>query len=47
MKKYNITINTYTKTSKEENYKNHIQICQDFLKHLHKNKILEKKTTKQ
>tara|TARA_R110002072_G_scaffold64203_2_gene159280 strand:- start:126878 stop:128803 length:1926 start_codon:yes stop_codon:yes gene_type:complete len=47
MKKYNIQMDTYTGTSREENYEDHVQICQDMLRNLHKNNMLEKKTTDQ
>lgn len=47
MKKYGIAMDAYTGTSREENYEDHVQICQDFLRRLHKNGMLEKKTTEQ
>lgn len=45
--KYSISLDTYTGTSREENYQEHVTYCQDFLRKLYHNKMLEKKTSEQ
>ncbi|MCF8059782.1 MAG: class I tRNA ligase family protein [Bacteriovoracaceae bacterium] len=47
MDNYHISLDTYTGTSREENYQDHKNICQQFLKDLHKNGRLEKRTSEQ
>jgi len=47
MNKFNINLDTYTGTSREENYEEHKNLCQEFLRDLHKNGMLEKKSSKQ
>lgn len=47
MKKYNISLDAYTGTSRPENYDDHKTICQDFLRDLYKNGRLNKKTSEQ
>jgi methionyl-tRNA synthetase len=47
MHRYSIALDTYTGTSREDNYETHKNICQDFLRKLHKNKMLDKKTSNQ
>jgi len=47
MDTYSISLDTYTGTSREENYDAHKNYCQDFLRTLYDNKMLEKKTTEQ
>lgn len=47
MKNYGISLDCYTGTSREENYEEHKKICQDFLRELHKNGRLNKKTSEQ
>lgn len=47
MDAYSISLDTYTGTSREENYEAHENYCQDFLRKLYENKMLEKKTTEQ
>lgn len=47
MSNYSISLDVYTGTSREENYEAHKNYCQDFLRTLYKNKMLDKKTTEQ
>lgn len=47
MKKYGISLDTYTGTSREETYPTHVQICQDTLRKLHRNGLLYTKTSDQ
>jgi methionyl-tRNA synthetase len=47
MDRYSIGLDTYTGTSREENYETHKEICQDFLRKLHQNKMLTKKASNQ
>jgi len=47
MKKYNIGLDIYTGTSREENYEAHKKLCQEFLTKLYENGRLEKKTSEQ
>lgn len=47
LNKYAISVDVYTGTSREENYETHKEYCQDFLRTLHKNKMLETKTSEQ
>lgn len=47
MKNFGISLDVYTGTSREENYEDHKNLCQEFLRDLYKNKRLNKKTSKQ
>lgn len=47
MQKYSISQDTYTGTSREETYEIHKDICQDFLRDLLDNNMLDKKTSEQ
>lgn len=47
MKSYNISLDTFTGTSREEVYDFHKNYCQDFLRKLHKNGMLNTKTSEQ
>ncbi len=47
MSKYSIGLDTYTGTSRSENFEEHKNICQDFLRKMHANNMLERKTSKQ
>lgn len=47
MERYSIGLDTYTGTSREENYEEHKELCQDFLKKMHANGMLDKKTSEQ
>jgi methionyl-tRNA synthetase len=47
MNRYNIGLDVYTGTSREENYEAHKELCQDFLRKMHANGMLEKRTSKQ
>jgi methionyl-tRNA synthetase len=47
MDRYGISLNVYSGTSRPECYPSHVELCQEFLRKLHKNGMLEKKTTKQ
>jgi len=47
MNRYSIGLDVYTGTSREENYEAHKELCQDFLRKMHSNGMLEKKTSKQ
>ncbi len=47
MDRYSISLNVYTGTSREENYNDHVELCQDFLRKLYKNGMLEKRTSSQ
>lgn len=47
LKRYGVSLDIYTGTSRETNYKGHKEYCQNFLRKLHKNKMLEKKATEQ
>jgi methionyl-tRNA synthetase len=44
---YGVSLNVYSGTSKPDCFPEHSELCQDFLRKLHKNGMLEKKTTKQ
>ncbi len=44
---YNISLDTYTGTSREENFEFHKNYCQDFLRQLHQNGMLETRTSEQ
>ena len=46
-KNYGISLDTFSGTSRDENKKYHVEICQDILKKLHQNKMIETKTSKQ
>jgi len=45
--KFGISLNVYSGTSRPECFPKHVELCQDFLRKLYKNGMLEKKTTKQ
>jgi len=47
MKKFSIGLDVYTGTSREENYEEHKKLCQDFLRSLHKNDMLSRRTSNQ
>jgi methionyl-tRNA synthetase len=47
MDRFDISLDVYTGTSREECFPIHRDIAQDFLRHLHKNGLLEKRTSKQ
>mgnify|MGYP003644479237 CR=1 FL=1 len=47
MAKFSIGLDVYTGTSREENFEAHKDYCQDFLRKLYQNKMLEKKTSEQ
>ncbi|WP_127718510.1 methionine--tRNA ligase [Halobacteriovorax sp. HLS] len=47
MNRFSIGLDTYTGTSRKENYEAHKDLCQEFLKKMHSNNMLEKKTSKQ
>jgi methionyl-tRNA synthetase len=47
MKAFSINLDTYTGTSREENFESHKELCQEVLRKLHKNNMLEKKTSDQ
>ena len=47
MKAYGISLDTYTGTSRPENFEQHKELCQNFLRDLFDNKMLEKKTSEQ
>jgi methionyl-tRNA synthetase len=47
MNNYGISLDAYTGTSRPENYEEHVKLCQDFLRDLHKNGRLQKKTSDQ
>lgn len=47
MNNYGISLDCYTGTSREENYEDHKNICQDFLRDLYKNGRLNKRTSEQ
>jgi len=44
---YQVNPSIYSGTSREEMYEDHVAICQDVLRRLHKNGMLSKKTTEQ
>jgi methionyl-tRNA synthetase len=44
---YTISFDTFSGTSREECYPIHSALCQDFIRKLHKNGMLDKKTSKQ
>ena len=44
---YNISLDTYTGTSREETFETHKNYCQDFLRKLHANKMLDTRTSEQ
>lgn len=44
---YKVNPTIYSGTSREETYEGHVEFCQDILRKLHKNGMLEKKTTEQ
>ena len=45
LNQYSIELDVYTGTSREENFEFHKPYCQDFLRKLHDNKFLTKKTS--
>lgn len=47
MENYHISLDVYTGTSREENYEDHKELCQEFLRELHKNGRLNKRTSLQ
>ncbi len=47
MDRYGISLNVYAGTSRPDTFPLHKEVCQDFLRKLYKNGLLEKKTTKQ
>ena len=47
MNKFSIGLDTYTGTSREENFEEHKNLCQEFLRKLHKNGMLNKKSSNQ
>ncbi len=47
MKRYSIGLDTYTGTSREENFDAHKDFCQETLRKLYQNKFLEKQTSEQ
>ncbi|WP_273870633.1 methionine--tRNA ligase [Halobacteriovorax sp. GB3] len=47
MKRYNIGLDVYTGTSRKENYEAHKDLCQDFLRKMHANGMLDRKSSKQ
>ena len=47
MKRYSIGLDVYTGTSRPECFLHHKELCQDFIRKLHKNGMLEKRTTQQ
>lgn len=47
MNKYGISLDTYTGTSREENFEGHKELCQEFLRDLFDNGMLDKKTSEQ
>ncbi len=47
LQRYGISQDVYSGTSRPETFPHHSALCQEFLKNLHKNGMLEKKTTKQ
>lgn len=47
MNRYSIGLDTYTGTSREENFEAHKELCQDFLRKMHGNGMLDKKTSEQ
>lgn len=47
MERYSIGLDTYTGTSREENFEEHKNTCQNFLRDLHKNNMLERKSSMQ
>jgi methionyl-tRNA synthetase len=47
LKNYGLSLNIYTGTSRPETFPIHKELCQEFFRRWHKNKMLQKKTTKQ
>lgn len=47
MKKYGIGLDVYSGTSRKGNFEHHKEYCQDFLRTLYKNGMLDKKTSEQ
>lgn len=47
LKRYSISVDTYTGTSRDECYPAHKKLCQDFMRRLHKNGLLEKRVSQQ
>ncbi len=47
LNRYDISLDVYSGTSRDECFPIHKELCQDFLRKLHQNGMLEKKTTKQ
>lgn len=46
-KRYGVSYDIFSGTSQPDCYPTHAELCQDFIRKLHKNGMLEKKTTKQ
>jgi methionyl-tRNA synthetase len=47
LQRYSISLDIFTGTSQPETYATHAGVCQDFLRRLHGNGLLEKRTTRQ
>lgn len=47
LKNYGVDLDVFTGTSRPECFPTHKELSQDFLRHLHKNGMLERRTTKQ
>lgn len=47
MQDYSISLDVYTGTSREETFEDHKSICQDFMRKMYENKMLEKKSSMQ
>ncbi len=47
LKKYSIQTDVFTGTSRPETYQHHVTYTQDFLRHLYKNGMIQKRVTKQ
>jgi methionyl-tRNA synthetase len=47
LKRYSISVNNYSGTSREETFPHHKELSQDFLRRMFKNGLLEKRVTKQ
>jgi methionyl-tRNA synthetase len=47
MRRYSIGLDVYTGTSRPECFSQHVELCQDFIRKLHKNGMLEKRVSQQ
>lgn len=47
MERFSIGLDVYTGTSREENFEAHKELCQDFLRKMHANNMLDRKTSRQ